>query len=69
MADPAIAFTPDNLAAVTAALARGVLHVQFADRSISYASIKELLELRALMLRSLSLDNRTYRLAATSKGV
>jgi hypothetical protein len=69
MATPVVDFTADNLAAITAALSHGVLSVTFADRTVTYASLKDLMLLRAEMVRMLNAGNRSYRLAATRKGV
>ena len=43
--------------------------VTFADRSWTSQDIGELRELIAVIERSINTDSRSYRLAATSKGV
>jgi hypothetical protein len=53
--------------ALKAAIARGVLTVSFADRTITYNSLKEMRDLLADMERQIN-QVRTYRFAATSKG-
>lgn len=54
--------------ALRAAIASGVLTVSFGGRSVTYQSLREMRNLLAEMDRQLA-SSRTYRLAATSKGV
>lgn len=64
----ATTWTQADIDALKVAIKSGVLTVTFADRSTTYHSLKEMRELLADMERSVS-QARTYRLAATSKGV
>lgn len=63
-------WTIEDLQALETAIAKGVLIVKYTDKEIRYRSLKEMLELRTIMRRSLGLDgaNSGRRLAATSKG-
>lgn len=67
---PAMAttWTQADIDAIKASIRRGVLTVSFADRSVTYHSLKEMRELLAEMERSVN-AGRAFRLAATSKGV
>jgi len=67
MADPV--WTQADIDALKTSIRRGVLSVTFADRSVTYHSLKEMRALLAEMVASVSTDTRTFRLAATSKGV
>jgi len=65
-----MAYTEANLIAVRAALLRGELHVQFADRSVTYRSIDELQKVEQAILSELS-STRTrgkQTLGVASKG-
>lgn len=61
-------WTQADLDALKLSVKRGVLSVTFADRSVTYNSLKEMRDLLAEMERSVNAA-RTFRLAATSKGV
>lgn len=64
----ATTWTQADIDALKLSIKRGVLTVSFADRSVTYHSLKEMRELLAEMERSVNAAP-TYRLAATSKGV
>ncbi len=65
-----MAWTAADLAALDAALATGTLTVTFADRSVTYHSLEELLTLRAVMASQVEAATRQrFRLAAVAKGV
>jgi len=67
-----LAFTTDQRDALQAAIASGVLSVTFGSRTVSYQSLEQMRETLAEIERSLGVaasTYRTYRLAATSKGV
>lgn len=64
----ATTWTQADIDALKIAIKRGVLSVSFADRSVTYNSLKEMRELLAEMERSVTAAP-TYRLASTSKGV
>lgn len=64
----ATTWTQADIDALKISIKRGVLTVTFADRSVTYHSLKEMRELLADMERSVS-QAPGYRLAATSKGV
>jgi hypothetical protein len=69
-----VAFTTTDLAAVNSALAKGEQTVHFADRSVTYRSVSELLQVRDLILAelpasSVSTTTRTKRVfLVASKG-
>lgn len=46
-------WTADHLARLEAAIAKGVMSVQYEDRRVTYRSQREMLELRDLMKREL----------------
>lgn len=48
-------FTLERLEALEAAIADGVLSVQYSDKNITYRSMKEMLQARDLMRRKLGL--------------
>jgi hypothetical protein len=49
-----MAFTESDLAAIDRAIATGERQVQFADRAVTYRSITELLEARAVIAAQLA---------------
>jgi hypothetical protein len=64
-----MAFTAVDLAAIDAVIAKGELSVQFADRTVTYRSIDQLLKARAVIAAQVDAATRPgFRLAATSKG-
>ena len=67
MADPI--WTQADIDAIKASIRRGVLSVSFADRSVTYHSLKEMRALLAEMVASVSPETRSFRLAAHDKGV
>jgi hypothetical protein len=62
-----MAWTGSDLAAIEAAIARGEKSVQFADRLVSYRSIEELLQARAVIKAALAGDSR-IRYGVAEKG-
>lgn len=64
-----MAYSQAQLDALETAIALGVLTLSYGGRSVTYQSLSEMRELAAEMRRSLNIAARTYRLAATSKGV
>ena len=67
-----MAFTADQRDALQAAISTGVLTVLFGGRSTTYQSLAEMRSLLAEMERELATTAgtyRTFRLAATRKGV
>lgn len=60
-------WTQADIDALKIAIKRGVLTVSFADRSVTYHSLKEMRELLAEMERSVN-ASPTFRLASVSKG-
>lgn len=67
-----MAFTQADVDALKRAIAdgRGARSVTFGDQSVTFSSIAEMKELLALMQTEVNgSTQRTYRLAATSKGV
>lgn len=65
-----MAWTADDITALKAAIASGILHVAYADRTITYKSTDDQLKALALMEREVNpTTSLTHRLASTSKGV
>ncbi len=65
-------FVPSDLDALDTAIKSGTLRVQFADRSVTYRSISEMLQVRALIVTELAASvgppiRRQYRIY-TDKG-
>ena len=67
-----MAWTQSDLDAIDRAIASGELTVHFADRSVTYRSLDELLKIRALIKDDLQSQAGTaperFSLAKTSKG-
>lgn len=62
-------FTQSQLDAIRAAIARGEKTVQFADRSVTYRSIEELLEAEKRITQALRTSARSKQtLIVTSNG-
>lgn len=63
-----MAFTPQQLAILDAAIAEGTLKVEYGDKKVEYRSLNEMLNIRALMAAELGegKPRRTY--ASFSKG-
>lgn len=61
-------WTQGDIDALKISIKRGVLSVSFADRSVTYQSLKEMRDLLIEMERSVNATS-AFRLAATSKGV
>lgn len=63
-------FTQEQLDAINAAIAAGVTEVRYADKTVRYASMDDMLKARALIMRDLAGTNKTTRLSyKTSKGL
>lgn len=66
------AYTETDLAAIRATIAKGELRVDFADRSVTYRSMDELLRAEALIAQSVAEQAGTTRpkqyLAYAAKG-
>ena len=64
-----MAFTQDDLTKLDRAIAdgRGVRQISFADQTIIFHTVAEMLKLRELMSRQVN-SSPTHRLAVTSKG-
>jgi hypothetical protein len=52
-------YTGDDLARIRAAIARGERTVQFADRSVTYASIDDLLKAERAIAAALAAESET----------
>lgn len=65
-----MAWTQADLDKLDAALASGaaVQSIAFADNTVTFRSIDEMLKLRAVMVAALASQRNSRRLAATSKG-
>lgn len=64
-----MAYTQDDLTAVRAALTKGERTVQFADRSVTYRSVDELLKVEARILAELSSGRPKQAFAFASRGL
>jgi hypothetical protein len=65
-----VAYTSADLTAVRTAILRGERTVQFADRSVTYRSVDELLTVEARILREIGGRTRTKQtLGVASKGL
>lgn len=67
-----MAWTQDDINALKAAIVagRGARSITFADQSVTFHSIDEMLKLLAVMEQEANVSTRRgHRLAATSKGV
>lgn len=66
-----MAFTQTDLDAVNTALLRGEKSVQFADRSVTYRSVDEILKVKEQITSELGRTNRRRRqfLGYSSKGL
>ena len=62
-------YTQADLDAINAAIATGAQTITFNNRSVTYHSLKDLLTLRAEIVRSLNATTtgRTFRLGVVSK--
>jgi hypothetical protein len=56
-----LAYTESDLTAIRAAIAKGERSVQFADRSVTYRSMDELLQAEARIARALNGASATPR--------
>ncbi len=66
-----MAYTQTDLAAINAALLRGEKSVQFADRSVTYRDIAEIIQVRDIIIAELApatVRRRQY-LGVSSKGL
>lgn len=65
-----MAWTQTDIDTLKSAIASGILHVAYADRTITYKTTDEQLKALALMEQEVNSGTRQgYRLASTSKGV
>lgn len=63
-------FTLDNYNKLCAAIATGATEVQFSDRKVIYRSLKEMLQIKSIMEKSLGLSKSTSDIyPKTSKGL
>lgn len=69
-----MAFTQTEYDSLLKAIAQGVLTVEYADKKVTYRSLKEMLELKGLMQQELGLAGKNpstngRRFAEFSKGI
>jgi hypothetical protein len=64
-----VAYTQAQLDAIQAAIAKGERTVQFADRSVTYRSMDELLIAESRILSALSAGRSKQLLGVASKGL
>lgn len=63
------AFTQNDLAAVRAALLKGERTVQFADRSVTYRSVDEILQVEQRILSELTSNRHKQFIGVAGKGL
>lgn len=63
-----MAYTSEDLAAIRAAIARGERVVQFADRSITYRSMEELIKAEDRIAAALRTSRSKQSLGVATKG-
>jgi hypothetical protein len=56
-----VAYTSDDLAKIRTAIARGERSVQFADRTVTYRDVGELLQAEARISRALAVTSQPTR--------
>lgn len=65
-----MAFTQEQLDALEDAIAKGVTEVKYEDKTLTYRSINEMLQIRDIIRRALGLAEKTGRVfTKTSKGL
>lgn len=64
-----MAFTIEQLSALDDAIAQGVLEVKYADKTVTYRSLSEMMKIRGLIERSLGRGNSSRKYAVHSKGL
>lgn len=64
-----VAFTQADLDAIQAAIAKGERSVQYADRSVTFRSMDELLQAEARIARALSTGRAKQSIGVTCKGL
>lgn len=67
-----MAFTLEQLTALDAAIAQGTLIVKYSDKEVTYRSLEEMMQIRALMQQDLGIikkDNPGRRYADYSSGL
>lgn len=63
-------FTQENYNKLIEAIATGATEVQFSDRKVVYRSLKEMLQIKSIMEKSLGLKKTTNEIyLKTSKGL
>lgn len=62
-------YTPEQLTALSDAIAQGVLTVEYADKKVTYRSLAEMKEILYDMKKDLGLAPPSRRYAAHSKGL
>lgn len=62
-------FTEDQFNTLNAAIAQGVLEVKYADKTVIYRSLKEMLTLRTLMKEELGIKRSGRKYAKFNKGL
>lgn len=63
------AYTADDLARVRAAIARGELRVDYADRSVTYRTIDELMKAEAHIAQAISPTRAKQSFGVARKGL
>lgn len=64
-----VAFTQTQLDAIDAAISKGELVVQFADRRVQYRSIHELLQARAVIEAAVNTGRSRQFIGVATKGL
>jgi hypothetical protein len=65
-----VSFSTEDYQKLCKAIASGALEVQFSDRKVIYRSLKEMMQIKIMMEKSLGLKkNKSNIYLATSKGL
>ena len=64
-----MAFTIEQLNALDDAIAQGVLEVKYADKTVTYRSLAEMMRIRGLIERGIGRGSSSRKYAVHSKGL
>lgn len=62
-------YTADQLSALQDAIAQGVLEVKYADKTVVYRSLSDMMRIAGIIERSLSGGTSSRKLAVFNKGL
>lgn len=64
-----MAYTTDQLSALDDAIAQGVLEVKYADKTVTYRSLNEMLRIRGIIEQALGHGSSSRKYAVFNKGL